>query len=143
MQTGNLVLGTISIIFALCFFIGAQQFPEAVNKAGVGPAAFPKAISILVIIFSVTIILNSLFNKANDSRIVVKRFGNILMSVGSIIAFVVLIPILGFYISTAIFFPVLLFLASETNWKSIVMTTLIFELFAFGMFDQLLGVPLP
>ncbi|MCF6411595.1 tripartite tricarboxylate transporter TctB family protein [Pseudalkalibacillus salsuginis] len=142
-QKAEIALGIFSIIASVWFILSSRKFPESLNQADVGPAAFPTIISIIIIIFSVTLIISSFFNKDSEDKVEILRIKNVILSILLLLLFALGIPFLGFYVAAALFFPIMLFLASVTNWKSIVATTLLFELLAFGVFDQLLGVPLP
>ncbi|WP_281974629.1 tripartite tricarboxylate transporter TctB family protein [Halobacillus litoralis] len=142
-KKANIILAVLSILFALWFLLSAGNLPAPLNEVNIGPAAFPKVISILIILFSLAITIKSFLDKKSDDEIKINRFKSILMFIGGILLFGLTIPYLGFYISAAIYFPILLFLASERNWKRIVLVTVVFELFAFGVFGNLLGVPLP
>jgi putative tricarboxylic transport membrane protein len=112
------------------------------NSVDMGPAAFPQVLAWLVILLSVLLIITS-FIKGSALKISVKRFKQIVYSMVLLIIYGVAIPFIGFYIATILFIPIMLFLAGERKWKSIIGVTIVFELFAFAIFDTVLNVPLP
>jgi putative tricarboxylic transport membrane protein len=142
----DLSIGLLSIVFAVWFLVGSLQLPGPLNKVNIGPGAFPLIISILIIIVATMIIVTTLLKKEKDHKnqyVTIVRFKNIAASIGIIILYTFSIPYLGFYLATAIYFPVMLYLASESNWKTIIFVTVVFELFSFVIFEKILGVLLP
>ncbi|WP_366924014.1 tripartite tricarboxylate transporter TctB family protein [Metallumcola ferriviriculae] len=143
LKNSEIVSGVMSIGIALWFILKAQAFPDSLNKADVGPAAFPVVTAVLVIIFATSIIIKAVIMRTDDYSVTIKRGKNILASIIVILLYVALLPHLGFYIATAIAFPILLLLASESKLKMIITVTLVFEAFAFFIFETMLKVPLP
>ncbi|WP_085524382.1 tripartite tricarboxylate transporter TctB family protein [Tuberibacillus sp. Marseille-P3662] len=143
MKTAEIASGIAFIILGVIFLFQAIHLPAPLNDKEIGPGAFPKMMAVLVIVFSILLILRAILKSSKVSTVIIKRFKNIVISMGIMIIFGLTIPHLGIYLSSAIYFPVMLLLAGQTNWKSLIGVTLLFELFAFVIFDSLLKVPLP
>jgi putative tricarboxylic transport membrane protein len=142
MIKGEIAVGIFFIFIAGWFLLEASKFPVNENSVDIGPAAFPQVLASLVILLSVFLIITSIL-KGSDVKIRAKRFKQILYSMILLIIFGVSIPYAGFYLATVLFLPTMLFLAGERKWKSIIGVTIVFELFAFAIFDTVLNVPLP
>jgi putative tricarboxylic transport membrane protein len=142
MIKGEIATGVFFILVAVWFLYEASKFPTNENSVDMGPAAFPQVLAGLVILFSVLLIITSLIKRSNV-RINAKRFKNILYSIAFLIIYGIAVPYIGFYIATILFIPIMLTLAGERSWKSIVSVTIVFELFAFTVFETILNVPLP
>jgi putative tricarboxylic transport membrane protein len=142
MIKGEIATGIFFIVVAAWFLYEASKFPVNESSVDMGPAAFPQVLAWLVILLSVLLIITS-FIKGSALKISVKRFKQIVYSMVLLIIYGVAIPFIGFYIATILFIPIMLFLAGERKWKSIIGVTIVFELFAFAIFDTVLNVPLP
>lgn len=141
----NLVAAFIFIIFGIWFLINGIALPGAMNNADIGPAVFPVLLSVLIIIFSIVLIVQTFKNLKNGSngRITINRIFNVVCFAGLMVLYAALLPRIGYYISTAIFFPLLILASGEKSWKKVVFITVGFIAFASVAFDILLGVPLP
>lgn len=143
MAHAEIISGLIFIVVSAWFLFQAMQFPPPINPTDVGPGAFPIVIAVLISIFSIVVIVKGFLDGSKTGYISIKRWKSIVVSIGVIILYGFAISIIGLYLATALFFPVLLILASERNWKAIVGVTILYGVFAFGVFDTFLNVPLP
>lgn len=143
LKYGEMITGIALCLIAGWFLWEANQLPAPLNNhGGVGPATFPTGISILIIIFSITLIVSGM-RKALKEKIVIQRKNSILATMLLIILYTIGFQYIGYYVATAIFMPIGLLLASELRWKVITFVTVLFGLFIFCVFGLLLDVPLP
>lgn len=140
---GEFIAGLVLSGWGLWFYLLASKFPRPFNPFDVGPATFPKLIATALIILGLTLSALAVRKFGSSGLITVKRKASILASILLFIVYALTIPLTGYYISTAFFIPAMLLLAGETRVLVLGATTALFLLFAFGIFDLLLGVPLP
>ncbi|WP_252312764.1 tripartite tricarboxylate transporter TctB family protein [Sinobaca sp. H24] len=143
--TADIVISSIMILLSLWFLINSMGLPLSLGGGDVGAAAFPLFASSLCLIFSISLLVIGInqYKKKNEDII---RFDNpmrILSAVGAFGMYAFLMPLIGYYISTIIFMPILLIIAQEKKWLKITLVTLGFLLFSWAAFDIALGVPLP
>ena len=139
----EIISGFMLIAISVWFIFQALQFSSPEGSDEVGPGGFPIGIAILIIIFSLFLIIKSIYKIPGESKIFVKRAKKVFISIGVFIIYGLAISFVGIYIASAIFLPMLLLLANVINWKTIISVTIAYEIFAFIVFDTLLNVPLP
>ncbi|MFC4736872.1 tripartite tricarboxylate transporter TctB family protein [Bacillus daqingensis] len=141
----DMIIAAVMIVLSIWFFILSLQLPLNFGGGDFGAAAFPLLVTILAFFLSVMLLISAWKKRAEDvnDKIEFKQPLKLISVAGTLILYILLIPIIGYYISSAIFFPLLLLLAKERNWIKIVFVTAGFLLFSWGAFDLALGVPLP
>jgi len=139
----EMITGFLLTLMAGMFLFQTLQLPPPANARDVGPAAFPLITSILIIIFSILLMIIGFKKLNSQEKVVVKRGYNIMAAIIVSSVYIWLMPKVGYYWSTAIYFPLMLLSAGERKWKRIVLVTLFFILFAKVGFETLLKVPLP
>lgn len=145
MAIAEILTGVVFLIIAAGFFIQAMYLPPAMNPADAGPAAFPILITITMAILSVFLLVKGIRDKNKESQIfiTIKRGKSVLWVVVSLVAYVIVMPLAGYFISTVVMFPVLLYFAGEKNWKRLALLSISFVVFAKVVFQMILRVPLP
>lgn len=142
---GEIISGGLFFALAGWFLTKAIRFPPPLNTIDVGPGAFPKLISVAILIMSALLIAQGIIGlkKGTSTTIIIKRRNKMIGSVVTLVLYVVSMPMIGYYLSTAICLPVLLVTAEERKWKSVLLLTVGFLLFSKVGFEMLLDVPLP
>jgi hypothetical protein len=136
----GLVLILIAAL-AMTFIIGANGINSGSSDV-VGPSTFPMAVSVLLLI-CVAAALIMLFRKSTDETITVKRPRALLVSMVLLAAFAPLVEQLGYYV---LIVPWVLAFgwAARVRTPMLMGATLIVVLvLASGVFDALLGTPMP
>lgn len=143
--TADIVISSMMILLSLWFFIYSIGLPLSLGGGDVGAAAFPLFASSLCLIFSITLLVIGInqYKKKNEDVIQFDNPTRILAAVGAFGAYIFLMPLIGYYISTVIFMPILLIIAQEKKWLKITLVTLGFLFFTWVAFDIALGVRLP
>ncbi|WP_059104358.1 tripartite tricarboxylate transporter TctB family protein [Shouchella shacheensis] len=142
---GEILIGTIILVFSLWFLMEALALPISRGGNDVGPATFPLIASGLCTAFSLIFIVQALVarKKDNEKKIIVNGPKKVILSITAFLLYIALIPIISFYVSTLVFLPLLLLITKERNWIKIGLITAGFLLFSFVGFELILGVPLP
>ena len=142
MAVAEIFTGCIMGLLGLWFLVKSFQL----NDMGlvVGPGAFPKIFAALAVALSLLVIFYGMQKlKDYSNSVEIKRHANVLGFVLLVLVYAALMNILGYFLTTAILFPSLLFVAGERKWKKLVFISAGFVVFAKVVFDILLGVPLP
>ena len=145
MSVAELIVGSFFLLVSIIFFALSMKLPAPMNPSDLGPATFPYIIVIVIAFLSCLLIYRGLKNK-NDAEqpiIKIKRKNNVFFVILLVLVYIILLPIIGYYISTALAFPAILWFAGERKPLKIVSITAGFIVFALLVFDMLLGVPLP
>lgn len=135
------ISGLIIVSIALFFLSLTIKMP-------VGAARFPKLVlSILGTLgFFLTLsgLRSSVINKDNSKETVsIYSFRNPMIAISLIIFYVVLLTILGFYISTVIYIVLFMLFFQEKRIKNIVLTAIAINVFVYLLFVVQLKVQLP
>jgi len=137
----SISLGCIGI--GVWFLYESYKLPPNSSPSDIGPGIFPLLVSILLILCGILLIVSSIKKPKENGNITFYRIKNTLMFVIILIGYLFLMNIIGYYITTLVMVPLLLFATGIKNVKLILFILIIFLLIAFIGFDILLGVPLP
>ncbi|MEL7568696.1 MAG: tripartite tricarboxylate transporter TctB family protein [Dehalobacterium sp.] len=144
MSVAEIISGGLFLGFAGWFLNQTLKFPAPLNPFDVGSAAFPKLITITILFLSIILIIQGIRGyNTNLHKIIIKRQYRVIISIVTLVIYVILMPVLGYYISTFIFMILMLILAGEWKVKNVVLITIGFLLFSKLGFEILLNVPLP
>ncbi|MFD1067031.1 tripartite tricarboxylate transporter TctB family protein [Oceanobacillus locisalsi] len=139
MKTSNIIASTIFIIGGILVFFYTNSFPSTPGE-DVGSAFMPKIYASFLTILGVILLFKSIFinNEEGKGNIV-----KIIMYILTFTIFIILIPILGFYVSAIIFLIMLLVISKERNKFYYLILPIGIIVFIYLLFQQLLNVPLP
>ena len=139
MKRINFIAGFLVIAVSGYFYYLSNSFPS-IKAQLTGPAFMPRFYIYVLVDLSIILILNSLRLENN------KISGNIKMvfiSMGLVFLYAVLIPNLGFYVSTLFFLTTLLWVSKVRKPITLITIPIGTLLFLFLFFQTLLKVPLP
>lgn len=144
----EIVAGLAFVGVACYFLIAAQEFAHiSFNPNDPGPASFPRTMGILLLVCSLALAVlgvRRLRDVHDESALVdVVRPLHVLGGIAVSFVYAFAMPYLGYHIATAIWFPVLLMLSGVTNWKSLILWTVVFIIGADIAFARILGVIFP
>lgn len=140
--------GVVILVTSLFFLVQAKEFPERA-------ALFPYLILGLILFFSVLLLINGIrkttMRKKNidvpsaddEERLTFEMIKMPVLLLVTVTAYVVLINILGFFVSTALFMIGILYLLKLRSLKTYVLTISFMLLFIYLLFVKLLHVFLP
>jgi hypothetical protein len=94
-------------------------------------------------ICGILVIVGSVKNRGSTEKVPFYRTKNTLLFGSLLFGYLLLMDIIGYYITTIIMIPLLLLVAGVKNIKVILLILFVFLLVAYVGFDLLLGVPLP
>lgn len=133
--------GIFSLIVSVVFFFSSLQLPYA-SEFGPGPGFWPTWLSGLLIPLSLFYIYSAYQGKdAAESMPDKKSMKQMAFILGSMAAFVLLLPVLGFNISSILFLFV--FLRQGYSWPKSLAISIVVSLAIFFLFTEGFATPLP
>lgn len=135
----NLTGGIFSALFAgVLWFLSLGIIEVMPNSTSVGANFFPKAMAVLLFIFSITLIVQSVFFKKEEIiELDLKGELRTMIFLAIIVAYVVLINLIGFLISTILMSSAVLWYLKCRDWKYYVICAaaaiVIFFGFTYGL----------
>jgi hypothetical protein len=134
------VWGGITVLaFGLLFFAYSLEYPYK-GDIGVGAGFFPLWLSGILIVLAVLYILESLAGRDKAEKTSKEAMKNILFTVICMVAYVILLPIIGFNVTSTAFLFVLLLKAYK--WHLNLLISIVSSVALYFLF-LLLGVQLP
>lgn len=141
MKIPNYIGGILTIILAGFFYSRTFNFPN-LQAQDIGAAFMPRVYCILLILLGGILIVQGFLDKSENSGSE-NTMKYAMLSMVFILVYIILVPILGFYISTLLLVLGML-LFSKVRSKVILVTIPIGTiLFIFVFFQQLLKVSVP
>ncbi len=131
-----------AIFTAALFFINLSRSFPADSRI------FPFAVLGLMAVLSTVIFIRSFSRpKSTQTKTTTKSFFenrlNFWTAFGAIFGYIVLLPILGYFTSSALFFITLTLLLGYREWKKILLTITLFLGFVYFVFIVLFERPIP
>jgi putative tricarboxylic transport membrane protein len=143
MKKGNII---VSIVFGLLalIIIGASMTLEQ-SKSGVpGPGTWPIAISLLMLVASISLFINALKMKKEDDVVLGLTGENttrVYITMGGMVLYLLCMYYIGFCIAT--FFMLFIYISwyGSYKWYYNIVTSLVITVIVYTTFKSLLHVP--
>lgn len=134
----DLVIGVIALGIGIAMFIGTKEFPGDTK-------VFSRIVLIILIVIGAVLIITSLINakKPGPEEVDVKAFKNPIIAFLIIIAYVVCIDKIGFFVSSAVAMPCLMLYMGYRKPIPMIATTVGSLAFIYVLFVTQLGLRLP
>ncbi len=130
-------LSVFFILFSAVVIFFASQFPSG---DGVGPSFFPIAVSLGIIFFAGIDVLTDSETELEMSEF---DFGPAAIVAAFLVGYVLLMPLLGFLVSTMLFVPVVLYYSDIRSKLLVVALSVGFPVALFYIFGRIFLVRLP
>lgn len=143
MRKINIAAAIIMIVLGIFIIQISGSFPDTAGT--LGPNFFPRMLSGLLIAFSVTILIISWREKGGDEPIEPPQKATLLIF-ASLVVYILILPSIGFLVSTPLFLLLAGFLLSDDIrkwWKKILISSVLSTGSLYYLFAVLLNVPLP
>ncbi|MBS4192335.1 tripartite tricarboxylate transporter TctB family protein [Bacillus sp. FJAT-49705] len=146
MRLMNYILGLIMLVLATVFFITANSFKVS-TQVDLGPSFFPKLVSIIIILLSITLIVTTASDRKLNQTIGELFEKYELVKVGSVILLLIIYNLLlvsiGFILATILFMFVSLRLLNKKKWSITIPVPILATGIIYYCFNTLLNVQLP
>ena len=141
MKIPHITSGIVSIFIGGFFYFLTMDFPELKNNE-LGPAFLPRIYCGLLIIFGLILFIQGLLDKNKEAE-KVKTFGYALMSMAIVFLYILVLPYVGFYISTVLAMLGLLIFSKVRRVLLLVSVPIGAVLFVYLVFELMLKVQIP
>lgn len=120
------IAGIILEAVAIVYFIYADKIPRSQLSDGIGAAAFPKILAIILAILSAILILTGVFKKApvshEEAKVIAKKDKHAFFRAGGTvligIVYLIIISFVGYPIAVAVLITsMLLYTGEKLSWK--------------------------
>lgn len=135
--------GTLLVIISVVLLNESTSYTYT-TKSGPGPGFFPTWLCAILLVLSILYIVESVKNASEPDGEPLPRgesLRKVLYITGSLVFFVVSLSWLGFLLSCMGL--LLLLLHKAYKWYINIIVAAVITLILYGLFDRLLGVPLP
>ena len=136
--------GTVMLVAAVLVIVDAARLPE--TSEAVGPAAVPLPVGVLLGVVGVALLAQARFQYGAAGRETTwqPRAGlRVLAMVAALVAYAVLLPLLGFVVtSAALFVGAVMLLGAPEFWRTVAYGWALAAI-VFLVFDRLIGLTLP
>ena len=143
MKKANIVTSLICIIFSLTVIIYSWAvFPK--GSGGVpGPAVFPILIAVMMLLSGLVILVDAI-RKDSDEKIMLLEKDNIrvYITMGILVVYCILIPVIGFCVTSAIFLTVMIRWFSQKKIWVCILWAIVMSGVVYSVFTYLLKVSL-
>jgi len=133
------------IILSLFFIsIGILLYRYMLNNHSATVSIFPRALIVLLIFCNSILLIKSFMNKSDsDRKFKIDNIKFVFMFVLLMFTYVILIGVIGYYVSTILFVGVTMKLFNINKVKSYLIVLFGFGMIIYIVFDTMLNVPLP
>jgi len=139
MKRANIIISLLVIVFGLVAYWYTSDFPGS-SGSETGPGFMPKIFIIIIIILGISLLIKSIFFENEKATLYKKRIAIFILL---FIIYNILIPILGFYVTSILFLISLLWMNNIKKLVYFFFVPLGVVTFIFIFFQTLLKVPLP
>lgn len=145
LKIANIASGIVSIVIGGFFYFLTFGFPE-IETDLLGPDFLPRLYCFLLIFFGLILVIQGVIKKYSDEETGIQRsktIGYALSSMAIVFLYIIILPYIGFYISTVLAMSALLYFSKIRKPLVLVGVPLGVALFIFIVFEKLLKVQVP
>lgn len=142
MTLANRIIGIGLLIFSIYVWLSADAFPPS-NSIGPGADFFPKVTSTILGLLSVLLVFKK---EETDGDIFTLQRTNVPKFIGgfiSLIIYVILVPLIGFFVSTILVTFVWMLLMGIRKWVVLIAVSILLSVVLVVLFEYVMNVPIP
>lgn len=144
-RLGRLIVGAVSLALSIGYLIQAMGMPSG-TLDNPGPGMFPVGVGFAAIVVSLIVVVEGLTGAGTRGSMDLPtgfERRQVLLFMGTLIGFIVLLPLLGMYISAAIYVIATLKFLGKMSWVRSAIIGLIIGVAVTWIFSEVLEIPLP
>ncbi len=137
-------VGVFLCLLSIAIFLYAQQYVgRGVNSYG--PNFFPQALSMLLFVVSAAMIFKTLRSNTLTELEKINKAGfiRVVVTICISIAYMLIMQVLGFYLSTMLFLYVVMLYLGQKNHLVRILVSILVASAVYGLFYFFLKIPLP
>lgn len=145
LRIGRLAVGAIGMVIAVGYLINALDIPFGTPRTP-GPGMFPVGVGIAAIIISLIVVCEAIFEKDTEEQLELprgKQAKDVLVFLAATVVYVLLLPVLGQYVTSTLYMLSLLILLSSLTWWKIMLYSLLGGAGVSWAFIEGFGVRMP
>lgn len=147
MAVCNYIVSVMGTLIGGSIMLAASEFPLEFTQHGPGPGFWPFSLGFLMLVAAVVLLGYTFLHKVELSQrhVALNTEANkrVYIMMGLVVAFCVLINLLGFYLAAACLIPAVMRLMDYNNKKYIALTTIGTIIFIYLVFGMLLHTNMP
>lgn len=147
MAVCNYIVGVLGAVIGGLIMQAASAFPLEFTENGPGPGFWPFSLGAVLCAVAVFLLLYTFWNKADlgSEHVALTKVGNkrVYVMMGLVVAFCVLLNLLGFYPAAALLIVAIMRLMDYRNNKIIALTMVLTLMFIYLVFGLLLHTQMP
>ena len=144
MKKANYVVSGIFALFGAALIAIALGFPPSSHGVP-GPGVFPIIVGALTLICSATLALVTTFRMREEDvplKLLTRDALNVYITMGGLIVYLVLMPMLGFVVTTSVMLTLFIKWFSKKAWWVCALIGVLFSAGVFALFGFVLHVPM-
>lgn len=144
-RLGRTLIGVVSLLTSIGYLVMALRMPQG-SMASPGPGTFPTGVGILAVVVSLIVIIEAALGRSESGSVSWPKGHELkqcLIFLGTLVGYVLLLPLLGHYITSTLFVTAFLRLAGSVSWARSIFFGLIMGAGVTFIFTELLDIALP
>ena len=144
-RLGRLGVGALGLILSSGYFLEALRMPQGSADAP-GPGVFPVGVGAAAIVISIVVVLEAVVSKTDSGSAELpkgKQRRDVLLFLGSLTIFILVLPILGQYVASALYMAIVLKILSTLSWLRCILFGFSIAIALSWIFMEVLSIRLP
>lgn len=144
MKKANFIVSGVFAVFAIIIIAISLGYPPS-NHGVPGPGMFPIIIACLILLSALILVIQTLrMPKERDTSIDLKSKNvlNVYITMAGLVVYVVLLPLVGFIVTTSIMLLLYIKWFSKRSWWKCILISVLFTVGIFMLFGSVLNVPM-
>lgn len=147
MVMSNYVIALIAALIGAAIAYTSYGYGIEMSMFGPGAGFWPFILGIALMAVAALLVFDTLRNKKTfqEQQVILITLDNVLVykMMAGVIAYVIVLPIIGFYLATILFLASAMYLLGARKLTLIASVTLIFNAVIYVVFDELLSLSFP
>ena len=147
MVMSNYVIALIAALVGAAIAYTSYGYGIEMSMFGPGAGFWPFILGIALMAVAALLVFDTLRNKKTfkEQQVILITVDNVLVykMMAGVIAYVIVLPIIGFYLATILFLASAMYLLGARKLTLIASVTLIFNAVIYVVFDELLSLSFP
>lgn len=147
MVMSNYVIALIAALVGAAIAYTSYGYGIEMSMFGPGAGFWPFILGVALMAVAALLVFDTLRNKKTfqEQQVILITLDNVLVykMMAGVIAYVIVLPIIGFYLATILFLASAMYLLGARKLTLIASVTLIFNAVIYVVFDELLSLSFP
>lgn len=144
-RRGRVIIGIVALLASAGYLYMALNMPMG-DLSTPGPGAFPAGVGTLAVAISMIVIVEALLGRSESGEVTWPKGHELkqcAIFLGTLVAFIVLLPLLGQYVTSTLYVAAFLKFSGRLSWIRSIIFGLIIGAGSTYIFSELLDISLP